>query len=113
MKNLIIVFALLISTPAYSADFTNKNTQSKYLAEGQIFIKKRAKDPSSVKFRNSRFNLANINGKTFPAVCGEINSKNSYGAYTGFQRFVSVPPAISATEEESADFSNIWEMMCN
>jgi len=38
------------------------------------------KDPSSVQLRNVQ---ANDN-----AICGEYNSKNSYGAYTGFEPFV-------------------------
>lgn len=38
------------------------------------------KDPDSVKFRNI------ISGKG--GVCGEINAKNSYGAYNGFHAFV-------------------------
>lgn len=50
------------------------------------------KDPVSAQYRN-------IYVESFPkeiikktniswAVCGEVNSKNSFGAYTGFKRFV-------------------------
>lgn len=38
------------------------------------------KDPSSVQLRNVKAN-ANV-------ICGEYNSKNSYGAYAGFEPFV-------------------------
>jgi hypothetical protein len=44
------------------------------------------KDPDSAKFRN-RFEYTNSRG--FTVVCGEINAKNSYGAYAGFQRFAA------------------------
>lgn len=37
------------------------------------------KDPSSAQFRNLKIRLASL--------CGEINAKNSFGAYTGFKRF--------------------------
>ena len=37
------------------------------------------KDPASSQFRNLKVKLASL--------CGEVNSKNSYGAYTGFKRF--------------------------
>ena len=40
------------------------------------------KDPSSVQFRNERMSKSEW-------LCGEINSKNSYGAYTGFKRFIA------------------------
>ena len=39
------------------------------------------KDPSTAQFRNESLRLNNF-------LCGEVNSKNSYGAYTGFKRFV-------------------------
>ena len=39
------------------------------------------KDPSSVEYRNVR-------ETTDQVVCGEYNSKNSYGAYAGFSNFV-------------------------
>jgi hypothetical protein len=38
------------------------------------------KDPSSVQFQNVTQN-ANL-------ICGELNAKNSYGAYVGFETFV-------------------------
>jgi hypothetical protein len=43
------------------------------------------KDPDSAKFRNMRF--VKYNGRT--VVCGEVNSKNSYGGYVGFENFVA------------------------
>ena len=40
------------------------------------------KDPDSTKFRNV-IEYEN-------SVCGEVNSKNSYGAYSGFQDFIMI-----------------------
>lgn len=52
------------------------------------FAKERAsydmKDPSSTQFRNL---FAITRGRGDDTVCGEINAKNSYGAYTGFREF--------------------------
>ncbi|KAB8306096.1 hypothetical protein EH228_17540 [Erwinia endophytica] len=47
------------------------------------------KDPDSVKFRGVRF-IEDIGTKpSYKSgyVCGELNAKNSYGAYVGFQPF--------------------------
>lgn len=44
------------------------------------FANSALKDPSSVQLRN-----VESNGET---ICGEYNSKNSYGAYGGFEPFV-------------------------
>lgn len=41
-------------------------------------------DPQAAQFRNI-YSVSSGNGHDF--VCGEINAKNSYGAYTGFKRF--------------------------
>lgn len=42
------------------------------------------KDPESAKFRNVR---AGLRGKDY-MVCGEVNGKNSYGAYSGYRPFM-------------------------
>lgn len=47
----------------------------------RALVTKDIKDPSSAQFRNEIL-------KQSDWLCGEINSKNSYGAYTGFKRFV-------------------------
>lgn len=43
------------------------------------------KDPESVRFRNLRF----IKHKERIVICGEVNAKNSFGGYVGFQVFVA------------------------
>lgn len=46
------------------------------------------KDPSSAQFRNVRAADVTLqDGKKERRVCGEINGKNSYGAYVGFEWF--------------------------
>ncbi|HIF4819281.1 hypothetical protein [Serratia marcescens] len=58
------------------------------LSEKEITIN--LKDPDSAKFRFVR--LAKLEGAidktTNSIVCGQINSKNGFGAYTGFKRFI-------------------------
>ena len=56
-----------------------------------IVIAKRAvlgllKDPESAKFKDVRFNETESGGAV---ACGLVNSKNSFGAFSGFQRFIS------------------------
>lgn len=49
--------------------------------EAQQIVGKLLKDPSSAQYQNVSF----VSSKE--AVCGEVNAKNSYGAYVGFRRF--------------------------
>lgn len=44
-------------------------------------------DPSSVQFRNV---VTYSPDPGIYATCGELNAKNSFGAYTGFKKFVAV-----------------------
>lgn len=53
------------------------------ILEKRALITVDLKDPSSAQFRNERMSESGW-------LCGEINSKNSYGAYTGFKRFTAL-----------------------
>lgn len=45
-------------------------------------------DPDAANFRNIRaVDLTLTDGQTFRRVCGEVNGKNRYGAYVGFEMF--------------------------
>lgn len=75
-----VAIAFLIVSPAIAA--THKAT-SKELATIKQAFSDRLKDPYSVK-------LKDVQIKEDGTVCGEINAKNSYGAYTGYTRFNGV-----------------------
>lgn len=51
------------------------------------------KDPSSAQFRDVR--------RTRLAVCGEVNAKNGYGAYTGFKRFYVADGTVTREPTET------------
>ena len=53
-------------------------------------------DPSSAQFKNLRL----VNGGNGEALCGEVNSKNSFGGYTGYSSF-------AVTERPYSDGANI------
>ncbi len=71
MKQSLLVFALLIA--ACSKPQNDSDLKAAFAASA-------LKDPSSVQLRNVQANSE--------VICGEFNSKNSYGAYAGFEPFV-------------------------
>lgn len=75
-KILVIVLVMIASVLGYIR-YTVYAQQQGELEK----VKAGLKDPASAQFRNVKYN----NGKA--SVCGEINSKNSFGGYTGFGRF--------------------------
>ncbi|GLR27251.1 hypothetical protein [Limnobacter litoralis] len=74
----ITVMGLGMSIETYSAQPSTNDVAK----TAESFISYNMKDPDSSKFRS-----VNVFRR---AVCGEVNSKNSYGAYSGFTGFVVV-----------------------
>lgn len=70
--------------------------------DAEIALKNFLKDPESAQIRNQ-------NG-----MCGEVNSKNSFGGYTGFKRFIASPAIVAIDGEniESSEFQTVWEKFC-
>lgn len=62
------------------------------------------KDPESAQFRDEYIMGRNL--------CGQVNSKNSYGAYAGFTRFISSREGFAALDGTSPSFSHQWEELC-
>lgn len=55
----------------------------KGVAQRRAHAVQQLRDPDSVQFRAERLTSAGW-------LCGELNGKNAYGAYTGFKRFISL-----------------------
>lgn len=79
-----------------------------YISIHQERIKNHLKDPSSAEFRGVRVSHA-----VAPVVCGEINSQNSFGGYSGYQRFIS-GGNVQVLEEEMApgEMEKTWNEFC-
>ena len=61
------------------------------------------KDPDSAQFQNVK------------GYCGEVNSKNSYGGYVGFKRYVAMDSAVLLENSDDVDpetFAIAWEAHC-
>ncbi|MBD2816485.1 hypothetical protein ID850_17455 [Xenorhabdus sp. Flor] len=73
------------------------------ISMAETSVKQILKDPSSAEFSNSR--LGNKG-----AVCGYVNAKNSFGAYTGKKRYVN--NGLSMIDNGETDFEVVWEKFC-
>lgn len=74
--------------------------------QAQNIVKNSLKDGESAKFRNQW------------ELCGEVNAKNSFGAYTGFQRYILTKEKIYFENEYNSDsvsidaFNQLWNSEC-
>ncbi len=62
-------------------------TDAQIISESESRIRDELKDPLGAQVRTIRI----VSYKESHVVCGEINGKNSYGAFTGFQKFAANP----------------------
>ncbi len=62
------------------------------------------RDPKSAEFRNQS------------GSCGEVNSKNAFGAYTGYQKFIAGSAQLVVFERDSgvtpSEFKQMWDQFC-
>lgn len=87
---------------------------SKYadlIAKAKSNITRDFKDTASVQWRN-----VFVSDGTVPALCGEVNAKNSYGAYVGFRRFFATSQFGLQEVENPKDpyvLETMWKSMCS
>jgi hypothetical protein len=93
----------------FRADFKAGNYEN-FVRFAKAAATQSFKDPSSAQYR-----VLFISGNVLPVLCGEVNGKNSYGAYVGFRRFyASGQEMLNAveTEREAMVFEKMWPSMC-
>lgn len=81
MKKIFITTFFLASVAMLSMA---QESTSTFVTEATLSLKNNMKDPDSTQFRNLREITNTVNEKV---LCGEVNSKNSYGGYVGFMPF--------------------------
>lgn len=80
-----------------------------WINRGIEAVRARLKDPGSAEFKGTFFST----GKGgIPVACGQVNSKNSLGAFIGYQRFVSGGEELTFIENEVEGFDEVWTELC-
>lgn len=92
------------------ADAARSGDYSALTANTKKFLMDGLKDPESVQFRN-----VYLSTNESPVICGEMNAKNSYGAYVGFKRFYYMNNDMAMLEGHGVGheiFPNMYTTMC-
>lgn len=76
------------------------------IADAESLVAYTLRDPDSAQFRNSR-----LTGRG--AVCGQVNGKNGFGAYTGFTGYIVIgrSPTIKKEGLDEA-FGKLHKLYC-
>ena len=103
--------ALLFALVAASA-IAQPKVPASFVTSAKSRLTAGFKDPNGAQYQGLFIALAGP-GKV-PTLCGSVNGKNSYGAYTGFRRFYA--DADSAEIEDSSEsmtmFGDVYGMVC-
>lgn len=88
-----------------------ENQEIAYLAsdahlidEAEASVRAKLKDPASAVFSQVRIVGSGVDQR----VCGLVNAKNSFGGYTGDQRFVSFLSAVAYVGEDDPPPPAMW-----
>lgn len=83
--------------------------EAAYVQRAQDQLVRDFKDPAAARYRN-----VTLSNRDVPTVCGEVNGKNSYGAYVGFKRFYATDTrGFSAVDDGSTQFEEVWSRVCD
>jgi len=84
-----------------------------WIEQGKDAVKALLKDSDSAKFRSVFFNFAYLDNQRIPVTCGEVNAKNSFGGFAGFEKFVSAGKVeLTYLESQMSDFHVVWNKLC-
>lgn len=88
------------------ANTNDSNLRMEFL--GETLVKSKLKDPDSATFRNQ---IIGREGNP----CGEVNSKNGFGGFTGYKRYIVASKDLIVFEGEnieSSEFEESWKIIC-
>jgi hypothetical protein len=99
MRSALVAGCLMLAACGPSAEEVTKQREAQVAAEAKAAAIKSLLDrstetlldPEGARFRNVKFHRYEM--------CGEINSKNAFGAYTGYDQFYTLsdkPPQYAA-----------------
>ncbi|WP_147163975.1 hypothetical protein [Pararhodospirillum oryzae] len=93
-----------------NADFIRKNGDKELSGRSVQYVKDTMKDPDSALVRNVKV----VDFEGGKVVCGEVNAKNSYGAYVGYSAFAASPKGAEFYQKDTSRFpSAIFEAQWN
>ncbi|MYM31462.1 hypothetical protein GTP58_24310 [Duganella sp. CY15W] len=74
---------------------------------GEKYVREKVLEPNQARFRNQFIGKGG-------APCGEVNAKDAFGGYIGFQRYISVARDLTllAQDVSPAEFEAQWQQLC-
>jgi hypothetical protein len=76
-------------------------------SQGEKYVKEKVLEPAAAQFRNQFIGKGG-------APCGEVNTKDAFGGYIGFQRYIAVARDLTLLAQDVApeEFEQNWRQLC-
>jgi hypothetical protein len=102
-----LVLALTLAACGKTAAEKQREEAATQTSLGEKYVKEKILEPNQAQFRNQ------VVGKG-GASCGEVNAKDAFGAYIGYQRYISVARDLTllAQDVSPAEFEQQWQQLC-
>ncbi|RZT11097.1 hypothetical protein SAMN05216319_0426 [Duganella sp. CF402] len=106
---LAITIALLLALAACgkTAEQKQREEAATLTSMGEKYVREKVLEPAQAQFRNQFIGKGG-------APCGEVNAKDAFGGYIGFQRYISVARDLTllAQDVAPAEFEAQWQQLC-
>ncbi len=103
MRRIFIGTSMLLLTGCSASQTPNQTPKQALLEEAHNAVREKLKDPESAQFKDE---LAFASVEKAVVCMGEVNSKNGFGGYTGFQKYWFTRSGGAATQDETLD---VWK----
>lgn len=91
--------------------YADTGKQMAWIRISKDAVRAKLKDPDSADFRDVNFYA----GGGTPVACGEVNAKNGFGGYTGYEPFLAAGDqlvVLSSEMESGKEFAKVWNKFC-
>jgi hypothetical protein len=108
MRLAITIAALLALTACGKTAEQKQHEEATALTTlGEKYVREKVLEPAQAQFRNQFIGKGG-------APCGEVNAKDAFGGYIGFQRYISVARDLTllAQDVSPAEFEAQWQQLC-
>lgn len=106
---LFITIAMLLALAACgkTAEQRQQEEAQALTQLGEKYVKEKILEPGQARFRNQFIGKGG-------APCGEVNAKDAFGGYIGYQRYISVARDLTllAQDVSPAEFEVQWQQLC-
>lgn len=98
MKTIALILVLSIQLSHAALAMTPDEAIGAAIHNAKSAVEQRLRDSGSVRYRNVGVYRPNASNPYPQVVCGEVNARNGFGGYTGYEIFVWSPvPDLNGT----------------